>query len=240
MSNSNIYILASFIAGASAEWCTWDINIFPIQKSIWYHSKIMQYVLNYYKYIIFYLCDPSVVYTLHSKNIKIIQRFNQNRNKFCNNSNKYQQINHYILGYKASKLKNKLKNATSKTKMIYVYTNNNINPSGEEALSRDFFKNISFLFDCKNSSIKVDSKGHFSEEAIIASVFEEVSVRNESAIETNQNETSNQSARIRLIEPDQQSTACESRHFTYNAKPKAEIRNRTDSDVMRQSECAKT
>lgn len=70
--------------------------------------------------------------------------------------------------------------------MIYVSTNNNINPSGEEALPRDFFRNISFLFDCKNSSIKVDRKGHFREEAIIASVFEEVSMRNERAIGTSQ------------------------------------------------------
>ena len=150
-----------------------------------------------------------MVYTQHANNIKINQRFNQNRNKFCNNNTIYQQINHYILGYKASKLKN----AASKTKMIYVYTNNNINPSGGEALPRDFFKNISFLFDCKNSSIEVDSKGHYSEEAIIASVYEEVSVRNESEIGTSQNETSNKSARFRLIEPDQQSTACESRHY---------------------------
>ena len=236
MSNSNINILASFIAGASAEWCTWDINIFPIRKSIWFHSKIMQNVLNYYKNILSYLCNPSMVYTKHANNIKINQRFNQNRNKFCNNNTIYQQINHYSLGYKASKLKN----ATSKTKMIYVYTNNNINPSGEEALPRDSLKNISFLFDCKYSSIEVDSKCLYSEEAIIGSVYEEVSMRNESEIGTGQNETSNKSVRILLIEPDQQSTACENRHVPYNAKPKAAIRNRTDADVMRQSECAKT
>ena len=167
-----------------------------------------------------------MVYTQYANNIKINQRFNQNHNKFCNNNTIYQQINYYILGYKASKLKN----VTSKTKMIYVYTNNNINPSGEEALPRDFFKNISFLFDCKNSSIEVDRKGHFSEEAIIASVFEEVSVRNEKAIGTSQ-------TRRRKKAPDEQSIACESRHFTYNAKPKAAIRNLTYADVMRQSEC---
>ena len=106
------------------------------------------------------MCNPSIVYTQHANNIKINQRFNQDRNKFCNNNTIYQQINHYSLGYKASKLKN----ATSNTKMICVYTNNNINPSGEDALHRDFFKNIFFLFDCKNS-IEVDSKGLYSEEA---------------------------------------------------------------------------